>query len=113
MVNVSSRAHERGVLDLDDLHFESRKYARTVAYEQSKLANVLFTRELARRLKGTGVTAYALHPGVVATELGRHLKDAMGPFYYVLVSDKSSRVAMLQSCETNVLQLKLEIRCNN
>jgi NAD(P)-dependent dehydrogenase (short-subunit alcohol dehydrogenase family) len=54
-------------------------------YGQSKLANILFTRELAKRLKGTGVTANSLHPGAVASELGRHypkwLIDAIHPVY--------------------------------
>ncbi len=58
------------------------------AYQQSKLANVLFTAELDRRLKKDGldgqVTCYSLHPGVVRTELGRHLEEAMGSFKYLL-----------------------------
>ena len=48
-------------------------YNNWEAYRQSKLANILFTRELARRLNGTGVTANSLHPGTVTTEIGRHL----------------------------------------
>lgn len=73
VVVVSSALHYRGVLDLDDPMFERRAYGGTRAYNQSKLANVLFTKALARRLEGTGVTVNALHPGVVATELTREL----------------------------------------
>ena len=65
-------------MDFDDINWEQRPYNRLTAYEQSKLANVLFTRELAKRLEGTGVTTYSLHPGVVMTELGRHLEDKLG-----------------------------------
>jgi len=58
-----------GGIDFDDLEGR-RKYSGFRAYGRSKLANILFTRELARRLEGTGVTANALHPGVVATRFG-------------------------------------------
>lgn len=68
VVTVSSEAHRRGEIDFDDLQGE-RRYSPLEAYAQSKLANVLFTLELARRLEGTGVTANALHPGAIATKL--------------------------------------------
>lgn len=71
VVVLSSSLHYRGEMVWDDLMFEKRKYGATAAYNQSKLANVLFTRALARRLAGTGVTVNAVHPGVVATELAR------------------------------------------
>jgi retinol dehydrogenase 14 len=64
VVTVSSNAHAQGRIDFDDLQGE-RSYAGARAYSQSKLANVLFTYELARRLPATSVTANALHPGVV------------------------------------------------
>ena len=69
IVNVSSCAHEQGRIDFEDLQGE-RHYERLEAYSQSKLANLLFTFELARRLKGSPVTVNALHPGIVATRLG-------------------------------------------
>jgi NAD(P)-dependent dehydrogenase (short-subunit alcohol dehydrogenase family) len=68
IVNVSSGAHQGGRLDLGDLQSE-RRYDPVRVYGRTKLANVLFTYELARRLRGTGVTANCVHPGVVATKL--------------------------------------------
>ena len=69
VVNVSSAAHRRGRIDFDDLQ-SRRGYGGWAAYSNSKLANLLFTYELARRLEGTGVTVNALHPGLVATRFG-------------------------------------------
>jgi retinol dehydrogenase 12 len=66
VINVSSAAYEGMTLDFDDLQ-EGRRYRGFRAYSRSKLANLLFTFELARRLEGTGVTVNALHPGFVAT----------------------------------------------
>ncbi|XP_038621873.1 retinol dehydrogenase 12-like [Tachyglossus aculeatus] len=71
VVNVSSLAHILGKIRFHDLQGEKR-YSGNLAYCHSKLANILFTRELARRLQGTGVTTYALHPGLVHSELVRH-----------------------------------------
>ena len=70
VVTVSSGAQAMGRLDFDDLQGE-RGYQGQRAYNQSKLANVMFTYELARRLEGTGVTATVLHPGVVRTAFGQ------------------------------------------
>src|SRR5215472_2725582 len=70
IVNVSSGAHEAGYIKMDDLQAEKR-YRSMRAYGQSKLALVLFTHELARRLEGTGVTVNCLHPGFVATNIGQ------------------------------------------
>lgn len=72
IVNVSSVGHKWGKMSRDDLQSE-KSYSKWPAYFQSKLANVLFTRELAKRLEGTNVTANSLHPGAVRTELSRHL----------------------------------------
>ena len=69
VVTVSSNAHSMGRIDFDDLQGE-RSYSGSRAYNQSKLANVLFTYELARRLRDSAVTANALHPGVVRTSFG-------------------------------------------
>lgn len=69
IVNVSSIAHTRGSLDLDDLSYTRRRFDPYGAYAASKLANVLFTVELARRLRGRDIAVNALHPGVVSTKL--------------------------------------------
>ena len=69
VVTVASGAHTMGRIDFDDLQGE-RSYSGSRAYNQSKLANVLFTYELARRLGASSVTANALHPGVVRTSFG-------------------------------------------
>ena len=69
VVTVSSNAQSLGRIDFDDLQGE-RSYSGARAYNQSKLANVLFTYELAKKLQGTSVTANALHPGVVRTAFG-------------------------------------------
>jgi NAD(P)-dependent dehydrogenase (short-subunit alcohol dehydrogenase family) len=69
VVVVASEAHRRGHLDFDDLSSKNG-YSSLGAYGASKLANIAFTRELARRLQGSGVTANCVHPGVVATNFG-------------------------------------------
>jgi NAD(P)-dependent dehydrogenase (short-subunit alcohol dehydrogenase family) len=69
VVNVASHAHKGERLDFDDLQ-SARSYRGLHVYGRSKLCNILFTRELARRWAGTGVTANSLHPGFVATRFG-------------------------------------------
>jgi NAD(P)-dependent dehydrogenase (short-subunit alcohol dehydrogenase family) len=69
IVNVASDVHRRAWLDFNDLQSEKR-YSGVRAYGRSKLCNILFTRELARRLAGTGVMANCLHPGFVASRFG-------------------------------------------
>ncbi len=71
IVNVSSGANFGGKINFDDLQAE-RRYSNWAAYSQSKLANVMFTYELARRLQGTGVTANCLHPGFVGSDFGKN-----------------------------------------
>jgi len=71
VVTVSSAAHKFGGLDFDDINSQ-QKYGGMRVYGKSKLANILFTAELARRLEGTGVTANAAHPGPVASNFGRN-----------------------------------------
>jgi len=71
VVTVASEAHRTGRLDLGDLQAEKR-FSVVNVYSRSKLCNVLFAAELARRLAGTGVTSNSLHPGLVATGFGRN-----------------------------------------
>jgi NAD(P)-dependent dehydrogenase (short-subunit alcohol dehydrogenase family) len=75
VVTVSSQLHRRGRLDLDDLNWQRRRYKSLQAYCDSKLANLLFTLELQRRLAevGRGVLAVAAHPGIATTNLTSHI----------------------------------------
>jgi len=77
IVIVSSESHQAGYIKMDDLELE-KGYRLMRAYGQSKLAMVLFTYELARRLQGTGVTANCLHPGFVATNIGQNGVGSIG-----------------------------------
>lgn len=77
IVVVSSGAHKWGKIDFDDPHFE-KGYNVAKGYGRSKLANVLFTKALAKRLEGTNVTVNAVHPGAVATDLGVNRKTEFG-----------------------------------
>eukprot|EP00092_Neocalanus_flemingeri_P008538 GFUD01009197.1.p1 GENE.GFUD01009197.1~~GFUD01009197.1.p1 ORF type:complete len:320 (+),score=100.99 GFUD01009197.1:106-1065(+) len=87
VVVVSSSAHAMGRIDFEDLNWRTRPYDSMGAYGQSKLANVLFAKELARRETqlGSGVTVYSLHPGIVKTELSRHFKETFGSVLFYLV----------------------------
>jgi NAD(P)-dependent dehydrogenase (short-subunit alcohol dehydrogenase family) len=77
VVVLSSKLHYRGKMAWDDLQFERRRFSTLGAYNQSKLANVLFTRALARRLATSGVVVNAVHPGVVQTELARDMPQVL------------------------------------
>jgi NAD(P)-dependent dehydrogenase (short-subunit alcohol dehydrogenase family) len=94
VVTVSSTAHRiRARINFDDLQGE-RSYSRVGAYSQSKLANLMFTYELQRRLSGAGTTiAVAAHPGLAATELGRN-SPAIAAFFYARVSQKAAMGAL-------------------
>jgi NAD(P)-dependent dehydrogenase (short-subunit alcohol dehydrogenase family) len=75
IVSVSSRAHLRSPVDFDDIHFRTRAYEPWDAYAQSKTANVLFAVEANRRWEGDGITANALQPGTVRSNLQRYITD--------------------------------------
>jgi retinol dehydrogenase 12 len=80
IVNVASDAHLQAAgIDFDRLRRPARTIAATHEYAVSKLCNVVFTQELGRRLAGTGVTAYALHPGVVASDIWRRVPWPVRP----------------------------------
>ena len=72
VINVSSMIHVYGVINFDDVNLE-KSYGKVKAYCQSKLANVLFTKELQKKLADSGITTYSLHPGAVQSDLQRHV----------------------------------------
>jgi len=88
VITVSSGAHLRGTINFDDLQIE-KNYTHFTAYSNSKLANVLFSNELARRLEGSGVVSHSLHPGVITTGLHREQDKAypilMALLYHTLL----------------------------
>lgn len=94
IIVLSSLAHKYGQINREDLNSE-KSYNKYKAYSQSKLSNILFVQELARRLKDSEVTVNAVHPGVVKTDLGRHLvhsylRKFLDPFtYYFFKTPKS------------------------
>ncbi|XP_034029634.1 retinol dehydrogenase 13 isoform X2 [Thalassophryne amazonica] len=103
VVTVSSVAHRGGQIKFDDLFFSRRPYSALASYRQSKLANVLFSRELARRVKGSGVSSFCLHPGVIRTELSRHV-EGWFPLLGVLLSLPALLLMKTpsQGCQTTV-----------
>ncbi|XP_019625646.1 PREDICTED: retinol dehydrogenase 13-like [Branchiostoma belcheri] len=80
IVVVASLAHESGRMNFDDVNM-TNNYSTSKAYSQSKLANILFARELARRLEGTKVIVNSLHPGIIETELQRNMSEGCGFTY--------------------------------
>ena len=76
IVNLSSAGHRFGAVNLDDPNYKQREYNKWVAYGESKTANVLFTVGLERRFGEQGVHALAVHPGVIMTELSRHMEES-------------------------------------
>ncbi|XP_071391603.1 retinol dehydrogenase 14a [Centroberyx affinis] len=109
VVVVSSKLYKHGHVNFEDLNSE-QSYDKAFAYGRSKLANLLFTCELARRLEGTGVTANALTPGVVRTNLGRHVHvPALAKPLFSLVSrglfkspEEGARTSVYLACSPDV-----------
>ncbi len=98
IINVTSEAHRGSIIRFDDLQGE-KKYSSFRAYGQSKLANVLFTYELARKLEGTGATVNCLHPGVVRTGFGHDSGGVMSLGIWVISplfmsAEKAARAAL-------------------
>lgn len=103
IVSVASEAHKFGTLDLDDLH-ATRGYGLLGfrRYCETKLMNILFTRELARRIAGTGVTANCVHPGAVATNLGnppRPIQLLLRPFLLDAARGAETTIAAATNAE--------------
>ena len=76
IVNLSSAGHRLDAMNFDDPHFERREYDKWGAYGQSKTANVLFSVELDKRVAQDGLRAFAVHPGMIMTELARHMNES-------------------------------------
>jgi NAD(P)-dependent dehydrogenase (short-subunit alcohol dehydrogenase family) len=102
IINTASAAHQEATLDFDDLQ-SAKSFGARKAYGQSKLCNILFTRELARRLRGTGVTANCLHPGFVATRFGDQSGGLISPlirlakFFAISPADGAETMVYLAS----------------
>jgi NAD(P)-dependent dehydrogenase (short-subunit alcohol dehydrogenase family) len=96
IINTASAAHQGASLDFDDLQSEG-SFGAIKAYGRSKLCNILFTRELARRLRGTGVTANCLHPGFVAT---RFADESGGLISYLTWLAKFFAISPIQGAKT-------------
>src|SRR5690606_37489794 len=77
VVTLSSAAHSRCDVDLDDPDYERTEYSAWDAYGRSKSANALFARELARRAGPDGLRSFSVHPGAIVTDLGRHLTEEL------------------------------------
>ncbi|CAG2106075.1 unnamed protein product, partial [Medioppia subpectinata] len=75
IVNVSAEIHKFGRINLDNINIRNGAYDNFYAYGQSKLANILFSRELAKRLRHSNINTYSLHPGVINTNLSRHVDN--------------------------------------
>src|SRR5262249_24579465 len=86
IINVASDAHTGTSINFDDIHARKR-YSGWQAYKQSKLANILFTYELARRIAGTGMTANALHPGFVRTRFLNVFDEARAGWFLRRAAD--------------------------
>jgi NAD(P)-dependent dehydrogenase (short-subunit alcohol dehydrogenase family) len=117
IVNVASHAHRYGTMDFDDLGGE-RTYKAMRIYGRSKLANILFTYELARRLSGTGITANCLHPGAVATGLGKNngsgakiLISMLRPFFRTPEAGAATSIYLASSPEVEGLSGKYFTGC--
>ena len=106
IVNTASAAHHGAILDFDDLQSE-KSFSATKAYGRSKLCNVLFTRELARRLHGTGVTANCLHPGFVATRFADQSDGLISRFvwlakFFAISPEKGAKTIVHLASSPNV-----------
>ncbi|MGA9054077.1 MAG: SDR family oxidoreductase, partial [Pseudolabrys sp.] len=96
IINTASAAHQGASLDFDDLQ-SAKSFGGRKAYGRSKLCNILFTREFARRLQGTGVTANCLHPGFVATRFGDQSGGLISRLIWLA---KFSAISPAQGAET-------------
>ncbi|MEW6438990.1 MAG: SDR family oxidoreductase [Pseudomonadota bacterium] len=117
IVSTSSSAHRGMNVDLDDLQ-STKNYASLKAYGRSKLENILFTRELARRLHGTGVTANCMHPGVVATRFGHESGGVLQPLLktvqiFALTPEKGAETIVYLASSPDVARVSGEYFVKN
>lgn len=118
IINVSSEAHRQDRMDFENLDFK-KGYFGMYAYARSKLANILFTYQLARRLEGTGMTVNALHPGHIATDIwktnfgliGPALKRIMGLFSLTPEEGAENSIYLASSPEVTGIGGKYFIKC--
>lgn len=89
VISLSSLAHARGVIPFDDMLYE-KGYDRFKAYGNSKVANILFTRHLAKKVKGTNIQVFSVHPGAVQSNLGRHIVGSFTASWYAALILKNS-----------------------
>ncbi|SDX31929.1 SDR family oxidoreductase [Paenibacillus sp. CF384] len=109
IVNVSSGAHKIGTMDYGDPGM-SKSFTVWRAYSRSKIANIWFTKELARRLSGTGIPVYALHPGVVSTDIGVNRNTGFGalvhklmrPFFQTAEQGSATAVFLASAAESEI-----------
>lgn len=103
IVNITSISHKDGVINFDDLN-SAKKYDAKKAYNQSKLANILFNMELAKRLQGSGVTANAVYPGISVTNLERYTGIGQSKVSRGISSPFLSpfKKTAMQGCQTSV-----------
>ena len=106
IINVTSRFERAGRIAFDDLQ-ATRRYSAFRAYAQSKLANVLFTYELAERLRGTGITVNCLHPGLVATDLLRDYPAWMRSLWewFLLTPEQGARTSIYLASSPEVSEV--------
>lgn len=101
IVNVASQAHYQAkAIDWDALRQPASTLAGLSEYAVSKLCNVLFTRELARRLEGSGVTTYALHPGVIASDIWREVPFLLRPLIKLFMRSNEAGARTSLKCAT-------------
>lgn len=102
IVNVASTAHYKAkALDFDQVRTSTKTVTGVPEYEVSKLANILYTKSLARRLEGSGVTTYSLHPGVVATDVWRQVPWPVRPIMKMFMIGEEEGAATTIHCATS------------
>lgn len=119
IVVVASEGYKLGNINKNDL-FSEKSYNKLTAYGQSKLANILFANELSLRLRGTGVTVNSCHPGIIRTELGRHMdswlrsiyRPIFKPFYKTIYEGAQTSIRLAVDPDLNGVSGKYFVDCD-